>query len=77
MVDPRDAQYLDTSVEDLARLSTMLAVDGLVRAEDAAFASATQKLMDRRDDFAGQEARMLAFIKPSFNEEMRAGHTNM
>jgi hypothetical protein len=77
MLDPRDAQYLDTSVDDLARLSALLALDGVIRAEDTGFASATQKLMDRRDDFASQEARMLAFIRPSFNEDMRAGHTNM
>jgi hypothetical protein len=77
MVDPRDAQYLDTSVEELARLSALLAREGLVQATDAGFASATQKLIDRRDDFAAQEARMLAFIKPSFNEDMRSGLTNM
>ena len=77
MLDPRDAQYLDTSIDDLSRLSALLALDGLVRAEDTGFASATAKLMDRQGDFAAQEARMLAFIKPSFNEDMRAGHTNM
>jgi len=77
LTDPRDAQYLDTSVEDLAGLSALLAADGLVRVADTGFASATQKLIDRREDFAAQEARMLAFIKPSFNEDMRAGHTNM
>ncbi|HXE08340.1 MAG TPA: hypothetical protein VN612_10610 [Acidobacteriaceae bacterium] len=77
MVDPRDAQYLDTSTEELARLSALLAHDGLVQPADTGFASATAKLMDRRDDFLAQEARMLAFIKPSFNEDMRAGLTNM
>ncbi len=77
MLDPRDAQYLDTSIDELARLSALLALDGLVRAEDTGFASATAKLMERREDFAAQEARMLAFIKPSFNEDMRGGHTNM
>jgi hypothetical protein len=77
MLDPRDAQYLDTSIDDLSRLSALLALDGLVRAEDTGFASATPKLMERHGDFAAQEAKMLAFIKPSFNEDMRAGHTNM
>ncbi len=77
LADPRDAQYLDTSADELARLSALLALDGLVRAEDTGFASATAKLMERHGDFAAQEARMLAFIKPSFNEDMRAGHTNM
>jgi hypothetical protein len=77
MVDPRDAQYLDTTGEELARLSALLALDGLIQPADMGFASATAKLMDRRDDFAAQEARMLAFIKPSFNEDMRAGLTNM
>lgn len=77
MVDPRDAQYLDTSVEELSRLSAVLALDGLTQSAESGFASATAKLMDLRDDFAAQEARMLAFIKPSFNEDMRAGLTNM
>jgi hypothetical protein len=77
MVDPRDAQYLDTTLDDLARLSALLALDGLVRAEDTGFASATPKLMERNEEFSALEARMLAFIKPSFNEDMRAGHTNM
>lgn len=77
MVDPRDAQYLDTSLDDLSRLTALLALDGLLRAEDTGFASATQKLMERQGEFAAQEARMLDFIKPSFNEDMRAGHTNM
>jgi hypothetical protein len=77
IVDPRDAQYLDTTVEELARLSALLAIDGLIQPADTGFASATTKLMERRDDFAAQEARMLAFIKPSFNEDMRAGLTNM
>ena len=77
MLDPRDAQYLDTTLDDLARLSALLALDGLVRAEDTGFASATAKLMDRGEDFTALEARMLNFIKPSFNEDMRAGHTNM
>jgi hypothetical protein len=35
------------------------------------------KLMDRRDSYLEQLARTLQFIKPSFNEEMRAGQTNM
>lgn len=77
IVDPRDAQYLDTTVEELARLSALLAIDGLIQPADTGFASATTKLMERRGDFAAQEARMLAFIKPSFNEDMRAGLTNM
>ncbi|HEY5055534.1 MAG TPA: hypothetical protein VII58_05195 [Acidobacteriaceae bacterium] len=77
MLDPRDAQYLDTTLDDLARLSALLALDGLVRAEDTGFASATPKLMERREEFSALEARMLDFIKPSFNEDMRAGHTNM
>ena len=77
LTDPRDAQYLDTSVEDLGRLAALLAADGVVRAADTGFSSSTTKLMDRREAFAAQEAKMLAFIKPSFNEDMRAGHTNM
>ncbi|HWB33323.1 MAG TPA: hypothetical protein VG714_09135 [Acidobacteriaceae bacterium] len=77
LADPRDAQYLDTSLEDLSRLSALLALDGLVQAEDTGFASATPKLMERRESFLAQQERMLAFIKPSFNEDMRSGLTNM
>jgi hypothetical protein len=33
--------------------------------------------MARKDEFHGHLAEALAFIKPTFNEDMRQGHTNM
>ncbi len=78
LLDPRDAQYLDVAVDELRRIANLLIADGLLQAgEDAEFASATPKLMERREDYEAQLARMLQFIRPSFNEEMRSGLTNM
>ena len=78
LLDPRDAQYLDVAVDELRRIANLLIADGLLRTgEDAEFASATPKLMEQREGYAAQLARMLQFIKPSFNEEMRSGLTNM
>jgi len=33
--------------------------------------------MARAEEFHAHLAEALAFIKPTFNEEMRSGHTNM
>lgn len=78
LLDPRDAQYLDASLDDLREAAKSLATDGLLQtATDAAFGSATPKLMDRRDFYLEELARTLKFLKPDFNEEMRAGLTNM
>ena len=76
--DPRDAQYLDVPVEELSRVTKLLIADGLLQpAGEPGYASATPKLMERREDYAAHLGRMLQFIKPSFNEEMRGGLTNM
>ncbi|MDR3744515.1 MAG: hypothetical protein P4K80_00100 [Acidobacteriaceae bacterium] len=78
LLDPRDAQYLNSSVEDLRKSVAELAVEGLLRiADDAEFASPTAKLMERKELYTAQLAQTLAFIKPSFNESMRHGLTNM
>ncbi len=77
LLDPRDAQYLDTSIEELSKSAAALAAEGLARATDAEFAVATQKLMERQLAYREQLARTLESIKPSFNEEMRSGATNM
>ena len=44
---------------------------------DAEFGSATAKLMERREAYQARLAHTLESIKPSFNEEMRSGLTNM
>ena len=78
LADPRDAQYLDTSLEELRGAVKMLTADGLLEpAEDAEYAAATAKLMERGDAYRAEMTRTLESIKPSFNEEMRAGLTNM
>ena len=78
LIDPRDAQYLDTTLDELKKLAKTLAAEGLIQlAADGEYASATETLMSQREKYARQMAEALAFTKPSFNEEMRAGHTNM
>jgi hypothetical protein len=77
-VDPRDAQYLDTSVEELRGVAKTLIADGLLEpADEAEYAAATAKLMERGEAYRAEMARTLESIKPAFNEEMRAGLTNM
>lgn len=78
LIDPRDAQYLDTTFDELKKLAKTLDDQGLIQlAADGEYASATEALMSQREKYARQMAEALAFTKPSFNEEMRAGHTNM
>lgn len=76
VTDPRDAQYLNTTTAELAKAAGVLAKDGLI-ALNGDWASATPKLKERREQFEAEVESGLKFIKPSFNEEMRAGHTNM
>ena len=78
LLDPRDAQYLNTSVADLKITLEGLAKDGVVTlSADPAYAAASEALMGQRAHFEEHLAEALQAIKPSFNEEMRAGHTNM
>ena len=46
-------------------------------AADTEFATPTEALMGHRTQYATEMAQALAFIKPTFNEDMRGGHTNM
>jgi hypothetical protein len=78
VLDPRDAQYLNTTVEELKKNAAALAGEGLVHlAADTEYATPTEALMGHRAQYAAEVAQALAFIKPTFNEEMRGGHTNM
>ncbi len=78
LVDPRDAQYLNTTVADLKGTAEGLASEGLIRlATDTEFATPTEALMGHRARYLTDLQEALVFIKPSFNEEMRGGHTNM
>lgn len=78
LADPRDAQYLNTTVEDLRKVAQAVAHEGVIRlATDTDFATPTEALVGHRDDYLQELEAALKFLKPSFNEDMRAGHTNM
>ena len=78
LADPRDAQYLNATLEDLKKAAAALAGEGVVLlAQDTEYARPTEALMGHRAQYATEVAQQLAFIKPTFNEDMRAGHTNM
>ncbi len=47
------------------------------RDKEEGYASATEALMGHRAQYEQELAVALEFIKPSFNEDMRGGHTNM
>ncbi len=76
--DPRDAQYLNTTVAELKGAAEVLAGEGLIRlAADVAFATPTEALMGHAEQYEATLAEALRFLKPSFNEAMRSGQTNM
>ncbi|HEX3569328.1 MAG TPA: hypothetical protein VHU44_00735 [Acidobacteriaceae bacterium] len=75
--DPRDAQYLDCSPEELQKDVQALVVDGTLNLSGADYAVPTAKLMAREAEFRQMLTQSLEFTRPSFNEEMRAGLTNM
>ena len=78
LLDPRDAQYLNATMEELGAAVMALMAEGLVGgAADGGYAAATAKLMERRGAYADELARTLESIKPAFNESMRAGEANM
>jgi hypothetical protein len=78
LLDPRDAQYLNTTVAELKKSAMALAGEGVVRlAADTEYATPTEALIGHRAQYVAEVAAALAFIKPTFNEEMRGGHTNM
>jgi len=78
LLDPRDAQYLDTTLDELRATAGILMAEGLLRlAPDAEYGSPTARLTERREAYQAQLAHILELIKPSFNEEMRSGLTNM
>src|SRR6201996_2315492 len=76
IADTRDAQYLNTTAEELTRAAQVLASDGLVTLHED-FATATPALMAREAEFRDRLQQAFALTKPTFNEDMRHGHTNM
>ena len=78
LLDPRDAQYLNATIAELKVSLDALARDGVIKlANDPAYAAPSAALLARRPQYEAHLAEALAAIKPSFNEEMRGGHTNM
>jgi len=78
MTDPRDAQYLNTTTGELKKTAENLAADGLIHLDAGMeYATPTDALMGHKAKYDAEVQAALAFIKPSFNEDMRGGHTNM
>jgi len=74
--DPRDAQYLNTTADELARVAADLSRQGLLSLSGDT-AAATPMLLGRAEQYQARLNEALAATKPEFNEEMRHGHTNM
>jgi len=78
IADPRDAQYLDTTVAELKSEAAKLAKEGMLElSADGDWASCTDALRATEEKHKAEVQDALNFIKPSFNESMRAGETNM
>ena len=78
IADPRDAQYLNTTVEVLKETAEALASEGILQLQpDFEFAASTEALLSHHAEYESRMAEALQFTKPTFNEEMRGGHTNM
>ena len=76
--DPRDAQYLNTTVAELKHTAEELASEGILKLDPAfEYAASTEPLMSHHGQYEARLAEALAFTKPTFNEDMRAGNTNM
>ena len=78
IADPRDAQYLNTEIADMTLAAKQLVAEGLLTLNDKGDrAVATAKLIAERPRFEAEVSEAMSFIKPSFNEDMRGGLTNM
>jgi hypothetical protein len=78
VTDPRDAQYLNTTPDEMKQDVQQQAAEGwLTLSDNGDFAVPTPKLMERSEAYHAKLDAALAETKPAFNEEMRAGHTNM
>jgi hypothetical protein len=76
IADPRDAQYLNTTEQDLLRMASHEAGECLM-VVDGEFAAATPALLARAPEYQAKLEEALNFTKPQFNESMRSGHANM
>ena len=76
IADPRDAQYLNTTEQELTRMAVDLAKQGVLTLTGD-YAVPTSALLARAEEYSARLHTALDNTKPTFNEEMRAGHTNM
>jgi hypothetical protein len=76
IADPRDAQYLNTTGQELTRMAADLAKQGLLTLKEG-YAASTSALVAGAEEYNARLRAALDITKPTFNEEMRAGHTNM
>ena len=72
-----DAQYLNTTVEELKKKWRRWQVRESYGWRLIWSTPRQAALMGHRAQYAAEVAAALEFIKPTFNEEMRGGHTNM
>jgi hypothetical protein len=77
LLDPRDAQYLNATVADLNVSVQSLIASGDLRLVDGEYATPTEALLARKEEYNDEVVQALIFTKPTFNEDMRGGHTNM
>ena len=78
IADPRDAQYLNATVEELRKDAAALAAAGMLTPmTEGSYAAASPALLAREPEYRAELAEALQSIKPAFNESMRAGLTNM
>jgi hypothetical protein len=78
IADPRDAQYLNTTASELKKTAAAVASEALIALNSTGeWATPTAALAARRPGYEAEVQEALAFIKPTFNEDMRGGHTNM
>lgn len=76
IADPRDAQYMNTTEQELLAAASDKSAAGLI-ALDGEYAAATPALMERAPEYRAALEAALDFTKPKFNESMRSGQANM
>jgi hypothetical protein len=78
IADPYDAQFLDCSTDELRKIAASLVQEGEIKLDASGeYATATDKLAQQSENFDSKMQIALSQLKPKFNDEMRAGHTNM
>ena len=76
IADPRDAQYLNTTEQELMQAAKNESAAGLMTL-DGEYAAPTSALMERTPEYRAALEAALDFTKPKFNESMRSGQANM